>query len=50
MEYIKQEEMEVNVHVEFYNSKGDKVTFDSNKSIFLTNNLLVLLLFILFML
>ena len=49
-EYIKKEGMEDNVHVEFYNSKGDKVTFDSNKSIFLTNNLLVLLLFILFML
>lgn len=37
-----------NVHVEFYNSKGDKVTYDTNKSLIISINLL-LLLFILFM-
>ena len=30
------------IKVEFYNAKGSKVTYDTNKSIFLSNNLLLL--------
>ena len=49
-QYLDKLELEENIHIEFYNSKGSKVTYDTNKSIFLSNNLLLLLFFILFML
>ena len=45
--YIMDEDID-NIHIEFYNSKGKKVIFDTNNSMILSNSLL-LLLFILFM-
>lgn len=49
-EYINMMNMgmdDIKFNIEFYNAKGDKVKFDSTR--FLTSNLLILLLFILFM-
>lgn len=41
-EEFKEMGLEDNVHIEFYNSKGKKVTFDTNNSMFLKINLLLL--------
>lgn len=48
-EKIKETGFEGNIRVEFYNSKGKKVTFDTDNSMLLKSNLLLLLLIFLFM-
>ena len=48
IEKIKETGIQDNVHIEFYNSKGKKVSFDTNNSMLLKSNLLLLLI-ILFM-
>lgn len=49
IEKMKEAGIQDNVHIEFYNSKGKKVSFDTNNSMLLKSNLLLLLLIILFM-